>query len=436
MFDINKKILDSARRMGFGDVVVISHDDERKQIRFANGEITIAKNWYARRTEIFVERDKRLAGTEITSYEDSHIESVLRNLYRLTESMEKREDYYGIAEGPFEYVDIEDTYDSRVLEVDPVDHVEAAINATGLERVAGVLYVDHPRTYLSTSNGVEAEDEGTGIEISIRAFKDDLASGHATWSSRTLSRFKPEKAGEKAGMIANMVENPKLGDEGKFDVIFDPLAIGNLLSMVGMFTSVMAVEAGFSFLLNKLGKKVASDNFTLRDIGNLPNGYGTRKFDDEGVPTGNTAIIENGVLRTYLFNHSYAKKYNMENTANAGVLMPHPWNLYVEPGDFKEVEIFDVPRAIYVTNIWYTRFQNYVAGDFSTIPRDGIFLVEHGEIKGAIKNIRISDNIQRLLSSVDAIGSDVHQIHWWECEIPVHVPYIRVRDVGITRATK
>jgi len=187
--------------------------------------------------------------------------------------------------------------------------------------------------------------------------------------------------------------------------------------------------------MNKIGNKVAVENFTLRDIGNLPNGYNTRKFDDEGVPTRSTEIISNGVLKTYLFNTSYARKYNRETTANAGLVMPHPWNLYVEPGDFSD-DIFDIPHGIYVTNVWYTRFQNYVTGDFSTIPRDGIFIIKNGEIKGAIKNIRISDNVIRMLKNVDAIGKNVEQIHWWEAEIPVFTPYIRIREVGITKATK
>ena len=436
MFEINEKLMKLGKKMGFGDMVIISTLNDRKQVRFANSEITIAKRWLEKKTEIFVEKDKRVVSTEISNYEEKHMEEVMQNLNKLMNSVEKKEDYYGIAEGPFKYGEIEETFDKKILDTDPIEHIEAAINATKLDRVAGVLYIDHPQIYLSTSNSVEAKDEGTGIEISVRAFKDDLASGHSTNSSRVLSKFKPEDAGEKAGEIARMVEKPTLGESGKFDVIFDPMAIGNLLSMMGRFTSAMAVEAGFSFLMGKLRKKVASENFTFRDIGNLPNGYGTRKFDDEGVPTKSTNIIEKGTLKTYLLNTSYAKKYNMENTANSGIIMPTPWNLYVEPGDYEEVEIFDVPMAIYVTNIWYTRFQNYVSGDFSTIPRDGIFLVENGEIKGAIKNIRISDNMQRLLTGIDAIGKDLRQVHWWEAEIPVFVPYIRVKDVGITRATQ
>ncbi len=436
MFEINNKIIKIGEKLGFGDMVILSTLNDRKQVRFANGEITIAKRWLEKKTEIFVEKDKRLVSTEISNYEEEHIENVMNNLAKLINSVEKKEDYYGIAEGPFKYGDIEKTFDSKVLETDPIEPIEAAINATSLDRVAGVLYVDHPQTFLTTSNNVEAKDEGTGIEISVRAFKDDLASGHSTNSSRVLSDFKPEEAGKKAGEIARMVHNPEVGESGKFDVIFEPMSIGNLLSTMGEFASAMAVEAGFSFLVNKIGKKVATEDFTFRDIGNLPNGYGTRKFDDEGVPTKSTDIIKDGTLQTYLLNSSYAKKYNMENTSNSGIIMPHPWNLYVEPGNYKEEEIFDVKKGIFVTNIWYTRFQNYVTGDFSTIPRDGIFLVENGEIKKAIKNIRVSDNIQRMLMGIDAIGRELRQVHWWEAEIPIFVPYIRVKDVGITKATQ
>ncbi len=436
MFAHNDKIMKNAKSMGFGDVVIISRESERTQVRFANGDISISKKWHSRSTEIFVEKDRRVASTEISKYDDENVEKVLENLLKSVKSMPPKEDYYGIAEPSGKYESIPDTYDERILNIDPADMVKRAMDATGLERVAGVLYTDHTRIYLSTSNGAEAYDQGTGIEMSLRAFRDPLASGHAVTSARTLNNFNPEKAGEKAGEIARMVRSPVLGEPGRYDVIFDPLSIGNLMSTVGMFTSAMAVEAGFSFLMNRIGEKVATEDFTMRDIGNLPNGYGTRKFDDEGVATKNTAIIENGVLKTYLLNHSYAKKYGMENTANSGITMPHPWNLYIEPGELSKDEVFEVKRGLYITNIWYTRFQNYVAGDFSTIPRDGIFLIENGEIKKAVKNIRISDNIQRMLQSIDAMSHELWQIHWWEAETPVHVPYVRIKDVGITRANQ
>ncbi|WP_456422084.1 TldD/PmbA family protein [Thermococcus sp.] len=440
MFELNEFILKKAEELGFGDVVVLGYETNRRQIRFANNEITVAKNWHEKKVELFVEKDKRIASTTITELSEKNVERVLKTLKKSIENLSPKEDYYGIAEGPFEYKNIPETFDRSIVELDePNDYVEIAINTAlseGAKRVAGVLYTDYNRLYLTTSNGVEAFDEGTGIEISVRAFVSDLESGHGTCSARILKKFDPESAGRKAGEIAHMARDPVQGPEGRFDVIFDPLAFANLLSYMGFMLSAYAAEAGFSFLAGKLGEKVASELVTLKDIGNLPNGYGSRKFDDEGVPTRETTVIENGTFKTFLLNTSLAKKYGTETTANAGLIMPRPWNIVLEPGDYSKAELFsEVKRGIYITNVWYTRFQNYVSGDFSTIPRDGIFLIENGELR-SIRNIRVSDNLARILSNVTAIGNEPFQIHWWEVRTPVITPYVLVRDVGITRATK
>lgn len=441
MFEINELILKKAKELGFGDVVVLAYEQNRRQVRFANNEITVAKNWHTQRVELFVEYQKRLASTTLTALDEETIEKSLQALMKSVKNLAPKEDYYGIAEGPFEYRDIPETFDKAIIELDePNEYVEAAINAAleeGAKRTAGVLYTDHNKLYLTTSNGVEAFDEGTGIEISIRAFIGDEESGHGTNSVRVLKKFDPESAGRKAGEIAKMAVNPVQGEAGTFDVIFDPLAFANLMSYMSFMSSAFAVEAGFSFLVGKLGQKVANEGVTIKDIGNMPNAYGTRKFDDEGVPTKETTIIENGVLKTYLLNTSFARKYKRETTANAGLLMPHAWNVYLSPGDYSKEELFsEVKRGIYITNVWYTRFQNYVTGDFSTIPRDGAFLIENGEIVKPIRNIRVSDNLQHILESIAALGKDLYHIHWWEVNTPVFTPYVLVKDVGITKATK
>jgi len=440
MFELNEFILKKAEELGFGDVVVLSYESNRRQVRFANNEITVAKHWHERKVKLFVEKDKRVATTTLTELSGGNIERTLKTLLRSVENLSPKEDYHGIAKGPFQYKNIPETFDRAIVELDePDDYVEVAINTAlskGAKRVAGVLYTDHNKVYLTTSNGVEAFDEGTRIEISVRAFVGDLESGHGTYSARVLKRFTPELAGSKAGEIAHMARNPAQGPEGKFDVIFDPLAFANLLSYMGSMLSAYAAEAGFSFLAGKLGERVASELVTLKDVGNLPNGYGSRKFDDEGVPTRETTVIEGGTFKTFLLNTSLAKKYGRGTTANAGLIMPRPWNLVLEPGDYSNAELFsEVKRGIYITNVWYTRFQNYVSGDFSTIPRDGIFLIENGEFK-PIRNIRVSDNLARILSNVTAIGNEPFQVHWWEVSRPVITSYVLVKEVGITRATK
>jgi PmbA protein len=95
-----------------------------------------------------------------------------------------------------------------------------------------------------------------------------------------------------------------------------------------------------------------------------------------------------------------------------------------------------VKDGYYVTNVWYTRFQNYQTGDFSTIPRDAIFRIKDGQIVGSVKDIRISENMVELMGKVKAVGNDVKQIHWWEVNTPVFTPHVLVEGVNITKSTQ
>ena len=87
-----------------------------------------------------------------------------------------------------------------------------------------------------------------------------------------------------------------------------------------------------------------------------------------------------------------------------------------------------------VTNVWYTRFQNYATGDFSTIPRDGLFLVENGKVSGAVKELRISDNLLNILKNAVAIGNKPEQVFGWEVEMPVITPAVLVKDIHFTKS--
>ena len=98
--------------------------------------------------------------------------------------------------------------------------------------------------------------------------------------------------------------------------------------------------------------------------------------------------------------------------------------------------ISQIKRGVYLTNIWYTRFQNYHTGDFSTIPRDGAFLIKNGEIVHPIKNIRLSENIINILKSTVALGKDVKQIRGWEVETPTTTPMALVKGLNVTRSEK
>ncbi len=75
-------------------------------------------------------------------------------------------------------------------------------------------------------------------------------------------------------------------------------------------------------------------------------------------------------------------------------------------------------------------------GKFSTIPRDGIFLIENGEIKKPVRKLRLTETLLGMLSRIVAIGNDIKQINWWEVKTPTFIPTIKVADCNLTAATQ
>jgi len=116
---------------------------------------------------------------------------------------------------------------------------------------------------------------------------------------------------------------------------------------------------------------------------------------------------------------------------------PRPFNLVVDAGQRSLEELMSsVQRGIYVTNNWYLRYQNYQTGELSTIPRDAMFLIENGRIGRPIKELRISDNLLRMLSSVEEVGRERRWIRWWEVDVPTLCPATLISKVKFTKSKR
>ena len=95
-----------------------------------------------------------------------------------------------------------------------------------------------------------------------------------------------------------------------------------------------------------------------------------------------------------------------------------------------------IKKGLWITNLWYTRFSNYDSGNFSTIPRDGAFLIENGKVTKPVREIRISENLLNMLGNIKTIGSDAEHVQGWDVETPVFTPPIIVKDVNITKSAE
>jgi PmbA protein len=377
-----------------------------------------------------------MVATQIRNFQN--VDQRVKQLFELAKASKENPMFGGFAKGKFRYPKSKADKSLANLE-NPAEHVHEAIEAARKEagrstNAGGILFTKLEDVYQASSEGPVGEDSRSAIELSIRAFSKNEASGHGVECNSTIKGFDAARAGRKAGEIAKLAKSPKAGVEGRYDVIFDPLFVGSLLHMWGTMMSAFSVMIQRSIFVNKIGQKVAADMVTLRDAA-ASYSMGNRVFDDEGAPTKENVLISKGALKTYLHNTSTAMIFKTETTGNAGLIVPTGWNFEMDSGDMSKNEMFrEVKHGLYLTNTWYTRFQNYATGDFSTIPRDGMFLIENGEIKQSWKDIRLSDNALKMLNNIVGISKERQHVHWWiEAETPSLSPYILMKDVQMTR---
>ncbi len=433
MIDFVIKKLNS---LNLEDFVVLFFKNRDRMIRFTNNSITVTKDKTGSALFIYMAKErKRIAGATY-DLRKGEIASFISSLYKSMMASSETE-YAHLPRGPFRYVHNGDI-DTKIGEEDLTPYVSRAIYSAlenGAKRVAGSLSAFITNIEIFTSGGAEGRDIRTGIELNVRAFTSKESSGHGIAVSTRLSSFNPEEAGRLAGMYSKMAKNPKTVREGRYRVLLSSTVAANIFEHVGISTSAFMVEAGLSFFKDKIGEKVAVSNLTLIDHGQIQGGLDSRSFDDEGLPTKSNKLIDSGILLTYIHNSTTAKKFKTESTANAGIIEPHPWNLEVKSGDMDDDEMIrELKSGIIVTNNWYTRFQSYRTGEFSTIPRDAAFLVENGEVKASIHGFRLSDSIPRLLNSISGIGKKRRWIKWWEVETPTLSPQIIVDGMTVTKA--
>ncbi len=196
----------------------------------------------------------------------------------------------------------------------------------------------------------------------------------------------------------------------KVPVIFDPQTARSLLGNIFDAVEGDAIYRQASFLTGKLGERVASENVTIIDDGTLPGLFGTAPFDDEGVPSRRTVVIDRGVLRSYLLNTYTARKLGMKTTGNAargitGNSGVGHGNLFLEKGERSPDELVrGIRTGLYVTELIGSGV-NIVTGDYSRGAAGQ--WIENGEFAYPVSEITIASTLQRMLMDLESVGSDL-----------------------------
>jgi PmbA protein len=283
---------------------------------------------------------------------------------------------------------------------------------------------------------VNSEGAAFGSYTGVRAFANSLGfRGSYTSSSCSLSATPVARDGGgmerdywyTIGRSAAALENPeyvgreaarrairKLGarkvETQKAPVVFDARIARGLLDHLFDAVSGSAVYRKSSFLSERLGEQIASPNITVVDDGTMPGLFGSSPFDDEGVSSRRTVVIERGVLKSFLHNTYTGRRLGARTTGNAsrgvtGNAGVGHGNFYVEPGNGSVEQIIGgVRRGLYATELIGFGV-NIVTGDYSR-GASGMW-IENGELAWPVSEITIASTLQEMLMGIEAVGSDL-----------------------------
>jgi len=212
-----------------------------------------------------------------------------------------------------------------------------------------------------------------------------------------------EKIGRTAGERAVARLNPRKVSTRKVPVVYEAREAGSLVAHVASAVNGAAVARKTSFLRDKLGQKLFADGIAIIDDPLRKRGLRSRPFDGEGVATKTLALIDDGVLRSWLLDCATARELNMTTTGHAvrgtsSVPSPGASNLHMAPGQLTPRELIaDVKDGFYVTDL-IGMGVNMVTGDYSRGASG--FWIENGEITYPVSEVTIAGNLLDMFRAI------------------------------------
>ena len=313
-----------------------------------------------------------------------------------------------------------------LLEVPPERKVALALEverlATGLDprvsRVEAAGYGDSVTSVaIASTTGMASTYSRTDAMTYVTAMArdgDETQTAVGFSDGRSVDDLDLEAAAGEAVSRAVRLLGARKPATATVPVVFDPMVTAEFLGVLAGMFSAEAVQKGRSLLAGRLGEQVANDRLTLVDDGRVPGGPAAAPFDDEGVPTGRTTLVDGGVLRDYLRHTTAAARdgNGARSTGNAhrgsygstpGIA---PTNLFFEGDRTPAADVLGMAGdGLYVQSVSGVHSGVHaISGEFS-VGATGLW-IRGGELAEPVRELTVSSTILDMLRGVRALGDD------------------------------
>ncbi len=284
----------------------------------------------------------------------------------------------------------------------------------------------------ANSKGAAYDEEHTGFNIG--------AGGQLTRGTDILFAVKglgqkkrqvdPEEIASQAIEYFRMAEEIVPVESKEMPVIFTPEGLAALLLSLGLAIDGKNVQLGASPLADKLGKQIADQKLTIIDDPFVAYGPKTSAFDDEGVARKKTVLVEDGVLRSFIYDLDTAGRSGVDPTGHGSER--NLTNLMISPGGqaFEEM-IKGIEEGLLAHEFLGLGQGNPINGEFSV----NVFLgykIEKGKITGRVKNVMLAGNAFSALKNITAISKEREWVSGPYAWFNGYIPYIQIDKLSVT----
>jgi predicted Zn-dependent protease len=408
----------------------------RGNTRFAVNQVSTGGDSYNASVTILSRFGKKSGSVTTNKLDDSS----LRDAVQLSERLAKLspEDPEAMPELEPEPVDETLGWSESTASLDPANRALATREITSAARAAnlvatGYLEIQASAGAVGNSRGHFAYGRQTALALTTTVRTEDgTGSGWAGATSHDWAHVDAKRLGARAIEKARRSTNAVAVEPGRYTVVLEPTAVGNLVQLMGFAMAARSADEGRSFFSKpgggtKVGMKVIDERITLTSDPLDPEAY-SGTFGGDGLPVRKTTWIENGVVKNLAYDRYWASRKNVAPTPQAGTLRMSGGSATIEE------LIASTERGLLVTRFWYIRGVDPRTILYTGLTRDGTFLIEKGKITRAVKNLRFNESPVFMLNNLEAM-TKAERVSASESGGPgaaIVVPAIKCREFNFT----
>lgn len=426
LFELGGSALREADRLGATQTEVYLQFINKLEIKIERGAVRAASKSQDAGCGIRSVIGKRTGYSFITSISRDGVFQTVHDSISAARSSVPDEQFVSLSSYSGSYPTVKGLYDERVAELTAeeaaelmVRGVSACREVSGLEKnlIRGLISASSFTTVMVNSLGLNCHNQRTEMMLDLTVVIGEGDQQCSSWEEMTscrLQHIEPEVIGRTAAERALSLRGARTIRGGDMQLILVPQAMEQLLGR-GLVPAVNAreVQDGKSYLVDSLGSTIAPSFVDIVDDALVEGGVGSRSFDGEGSPSKRTAIVDSGVLTSYLHDSYSSSRAQVENTSNASrssyqhLPLISQSNLIMSPGHGSRDDLVqEIDEGVLCRITADT--PNMVTGELSAMIMEG-FYIRRGEIQHALKNTLFGTTMQSLLKNISTVGSDVER---------------------------